>query len=56
MSMCEVWMCLRAREWINRSKLGVEAPRWQAARRAHTPPYVTDAQRRQRGWIGVEND
>jgi hypothetical protein len=32
-----VYERLRAREWIKRSKLGVETPRWQGARRAHTP-------------------
>jgi phosphatidate phosphatase APP1 len=43
---------LRTREAIGCANTGVEPPGWQGARRAHTPRYATDEQRRQPGWIG----
>jgi hypothetical protein len=47
---------VRVRERTSRSIEGVEAPRSQGARRAHTRRYVTDEQRRERGWIGARSD
>jgi hypothetical protein len=47
---------VRVRERTSRSIEGVEAPRSQGARRAHTRRYVTDEQHRERGWIDARSD
>jgi hypothetical protein len=46
----------RACEWITRLMIGVEPPRMARREEGSYSPYVTEEQRRQRGWIGVEND
>jgi hypothetical protein len=47
---------LRAREWLSRSMITVEAPGWRGTTKAHTCWYVTEEQRSQPGCIGGEGD
>jgi hypothetical protein len=38
------------------SMIGVEPPRWQGARRVHTPASDPRSNAASAGWIGAEND